>query len=262
MTKPNPFRELKASLTKSKNLVYFDIETRPMKAWVWRIGENYITHKQICEESRVICIQWMFEGDKKVSYDTWDKNQDDSKMLEKFSKLMQNVRVAISQNGKDFDHKVLRWRLNVLNLTPLKNVEILDTLKLSRGSFAAPSHKLDYRSKIYGFGGKVPMELQDWINVVENKPGALEKMVKYGCKDIPDLRQIFWKELPYYNNLPGSLATLIYPNEKKARDFCPKCASARQRRFDIYPTKIGNKPMMKCNNCGNLWKETRLLKTN
>ena len=255
--KRDPYAEVKAKLAESRSLIYFDIETRPMKAWIWGLGQQYVTHSQIAEESRVISIQWMFEGDKKTSYLTWDKHQNDATMLEKFSEIMRDVKVAVSQNGRSFDHKVLQWRLNVHELPPLRDVAIIDTLTLSRQAFRAPSHKLDYRSKIYGLGGKIPMVLQDWIDVVEEKPGALKKMIDYGCKDIPDLRGIFWKELPYYKSLPISLSTLLYPKSKEARLFCPRCASQRQRKFDVYPVKTGNKLMMECGNCKHLWKETR-----
>lgn len=226
-----------------------------MLAWVWREGDNYITHRQIVKASQttIISIQWMFEGDTKVSYLTWDNNHDDKKMLEQFSNIMQNVRVAVSQNGKKFDHKILQWRLCYHKLQPLRNVQIFDILQLSRQNFRPPSHKLDSRSQTYGFGGKIRMEFEDWIDVIENKSGALQKMVKYGCKDITDLRRIFWRELPYYNTLPISLAALA----GLSRDHCQKCASRKQCKYDIYPTKIDNKLMMKCNNCGYLWKEAR-----
>lgn len=251
------YAALKKELAKQKSLIFLDIETSPLLCYVWGLGEQHISHEQLIQESKVIMVQWMFEGDKKVNYLTWDKNHDDRQLLETFSLLMQDVKVAVSQNGKEFDHKILRWRLNLFNLPPLKNVEIIDILHLSRSSFRSPSHKLDYRSKVYGFGGKIPMKFKDWKDVMEDRPGALAKMIKYGCKDVPDLRSIFWKELPYYVSVPVSLSTLINPNNPKARDFCPRCASKHQRRFDVYPTKIGNKLMLKCEHCGHFWKDTR-----
>lgn len=254
----NKFKDIQKRLAKDHSLIYLDIETRPMKAWIWGLGKQVVTHKQIAEESKIISIQWMFEGDKKVSYLTWDKKQDDKKMLELFVDIANTAKVAITQNGKDFDLKVLRWRLNVHQLKPLNDLVIIDTLKLSRQAFRPASHKLDYRSKIYGLGGKIRMELEDWIAVVERKKGALEKMVKYGCKDIPDLRSIFWRELPLYPKLPISLAVLLYPKEKDARDRCPKCASNRQSRFNTYPTMVNNKRVIKCRNCGNIWKDSRV----
>ena len=254
----NVFRQLQKRLAKDHSLVFFDIETSYMLARIWRTGEQYIGHEHIVKgtETRVISIQWKFEGDKKVSYLTWDKNQCDKTMLRKFISIINDAKVAISQNGKAFDHKTLRERIKHHKLPALKEVIMLDALLLSRESFNSPSHTLDWRSEEYGLGGKIKMIFQDWINVVELKlVKALRKMVVYGCKDVTDLQKVFWRELPYYKTMPLSFAVLL----KEPREHCPRCASRRQKRFDVYPTKVGNKKMMICRNCNHKWKETRLI---
>ncbi len=252
----NPYQEVQDKLAKEKSLLYFDIETRPMKVWAWSLGKTHISHEQISEESRVITIQWMFEGDKKVSWLTWDDNQDDAAMLRKFADAVKGAKVAVSQNGKSFDHKVLNWRMNVNNIPPLHTMTIFDTLTLSRAAFRPPSHKLDYRSKAYGLGGKIRMFLPDWIDVVERKPGSLEKMVKYGCKDILDLRTIFWRELPYYKSLPADIALLVYPvADKVAKHVCPMCAKNHQSKFNVIPIRRKNVTHLKCERCNHIWKE-------
>ena len=256
----NAFRALQAKLKEAKSLVFFDLETSPMLAYVWSTGKQFVTHQQLETQTKIISAQWMFEGDKEVSYEAWDSNQDDTRVVLAISEVLKYAKVAVSQNGRQFDHKILRWRANILGLPPIREVEIFDTLSLSRKAFRPASHKLDYRSAAYGLGGKIHMELKDWIDVLKKKPGSLEKMVKYGCKDILDLRRLFWKELPYYQTLPSSLAKLVYPFLGNSREFCSKCASKKQRKFDIYPTKIDNKAMMKCEHCGYFWKETRVLK--
>ena len=247
----NAYAEIQRELAKTRTLLYFDIETRPIKVWAWGLGKQYVTHEQICEESKVISIQWMFEGDTEVSWQTWDSKQDDKSMLQRFTRAVAGARVAISQNGRNFDHKVLNWRMNVQGLPPLDKVTIYDTLTLSRAAFRPPSHKLDYRSKAYGLGGKLRMHLPDWIDVVERKPGALEKMVRYGCKDILDLRTIFWRELPYYKKLPADLYLLINP--KPDRVACPRCAAAHQTKFQTLPENHKNKTYYRCTRCENLW---------
>lgn len=224
-----------------------------MKAWVWQLGEQYVTHEQIAEESKVISIQWMFEGDKTVSFLTWDKDQDDRRMLQEFSAAAAPAKVAVSQNGRSFDHKILNWRMNVHRIPPLHKMTIFDTLTLSRAAFRPPSHKLDYRSKAYGFGGKIRMVLPDWIDVVMNKPGALDKMVNYGCKDIEDLRDIFWRELPYYAKLPTALALLVDPQLEK--DACPVCAKRKQKKFNVIPITHKNVEHLKCERCNYIWRK-------
>lgn len=241
---------------KGVRVLFWDIETSPMLIWTHYIGNKVsINHRQIEKESRIISIQYKFEGDKKVSYLAWDKNQDDSKMLEAFVKILNSATVAIGQNSDAFDYRVLNWRLNLLELQPLAELTTLDTLKLSRSAFRAPAHRLDYRSSQYGFGGKDKMEFDDWIKVCKKDKKALKKMITYGCKDVDDTQKIFWKELPYYKKLPVSLASLV----KEDRTCCPRCSEARHRKFDVYPTKIGNKIRWECKNCGNIWKDTRTI---
>ena len=253
------YSKIKEELAHKKGLLFWDIETRPMQAWIWKLGKQYITHEQVAEESKVISIQWMFEGDKKVSYLTWDDKQDDKKMLREFLKAIADAKVAVSQNGKQFDHKVLNWRLNVHKLPPMPRMVIFDTLTLSRAAFRAPSHKLDYRSKIYGLGGKIKMALHNWIDVIAGQKSALSKMAKYGCKDVEDLRNIFWRELPYYKSLPAELNLLVNPPqpkpEKVARPFCPMCAKKHQARFNVMPLKKKTALFLRCKNCHYTWQK-------
>lgn len=245
------FEKLRKALGETPSLLFFDIETRPIKVWAWRTGKQYITHEQIAEESKIISIQWMFEGDKTVSFLTWDRKQNDKEMLTRFSEKASVAKVLVSQNGKSFDHKVMNWRLNVHKLPPLSKATIFDTLSLSRQSFFMASHKLDYRSKVYGLGGKVKMHLSDWVDVVEGKAGALEKMVEYGCKDILDLQEIFWREIGHYTKIPAGLNLLLYPPEPRRE--CPWCAKARRSKFKIIPVQRAMKTFWKCENCGNFW---------
>lgn len=247
------YANIKKKLAKDRSLLYFDIETRPMKAWIWHPGKQYVTHEQIAEESKVISIQWMFEGDAEVSWLTWDAKQDDREMLTKFREAIHGAKVAISQNGKSFDHKVLNWRMCVQNLPPMDRVTIFDTLTLSRAAFRPPSHKLDYRSKAYGLGGKLRMHLPDWIDVVERRPGALSKMVRYGCKDIQDLREIFWRELRYYKKLPAELTLLLNPKPEKTQ--CRMCAAKRQSKFQVVPINKKNKEFYQCQRCSHTWEK-------
>ncbi len=254
------YKILKQKIKDQKlKVLFYDIETSPMLVWTFMIGQKVsLQHKQIEQESKVISIQYMFEGDKKATALTWD-NGDDSKMLEKFAHILNSANLVIGQNSRSFDQKVLNWRLNVLNLTPLTDVVMLDTLTLARNSFRAPSNKLDYRSHVYGFGGKDKMELADWIGVVKGNKKSLKKMVKYGIKDTEDTQKLFWKELPYYKSLPISLAALV-KEPKEAKPSCPRCAAAKQKKFDVYPTASGNKLRFECRGCGHIWKDSKQLK--
>ena len=43
---------------KYPNILYYDIETTPIKVWTFRLGEQYIGHNQIVEGEKIdiICL--------------------------------------------------------------------------------------------------------------------------------------------------------------------------------------------------------------
>lgn len=258
----NVFNTLKRAIkTKKINVLFWDLETSPHLIWTHYIGNKVsIYHEQIEQPGQIITIQYKFEGDTNVKYLKWDYSHgkgNDARMLDYFVNNVLNIAdVAITQNGVSFDERWLRWRLNTLNLTPSKNLVNLDILTLAKQSFRAPSYKLDYRSSEYNYGGKHKMEFKDWIKIVKGDKKALEKMIRYGCKDVTDTQKIFWKELPYYKTIPISFAILV----GKTRECCPRCSSTKRSKYNIYATKINRKAVYKCHTCHHIWNDSRSVK--
>ncbi len=235
----------------------FDLETTPSQFWCWGTGQQYVGINQLVEgtHTKIIISQYKdYLIDKKSKYLEWDWDSgqgDDSSLVDETVRLLNEADIVIAQNGKSFDIKVLQERAKALGLPPVSIDFMIDTLTSSRSSFRAMSHKLDYRSKQLGFGGKHKMELQDWIDVVNGDQKALNKMIKYGLKDNDDTESVFWRELPYYN-LPqatiNKIRKLILGDTPKIKPLsklrCVPCSKSRQRRFDVDKKKI------LCNNCG------------
>lgn len=239
--------------TQKVRLLFWDCETSPMLVWTHYIGRKVsINHQQIETDSKIICIQYMFEDDDKVSCLKFDlENQDDTWILQEFTKILNTENTwCITQNGDKFDIPTLQWRMNLLKLQTFNEITSLDTLKLSKKVFRAPSHKLDYRSAKYGFGGKHHMEFQDWIDICHKKKDAFNKMIVYGCKDVSDLRNIFWRELDSYT-LPATIEKAL----GLGSTFCPECAERRQSKFNITNKAFKGKPGYICNNCQHRWSD-------
>lgn len=256
----------KAIKDKLIEVEFFDSETSPSKFYGWGTGEQYVDAKQLVEgtECKVICTQILNARDNKPTIYEWESYyvgkqvfHTDIHVVTKTIERLNKADIVIGQNSKQFDVKVLQERAKILRLAPLSIDFMMDTLTASRASFKTLSHRLDYRSKQYGFGGKHKMELQDWIDIVEGKVSPQKKMIPYGAKDALDTREIFWKDLPYYN-LPkatiNKILKLIDEPEREEepekieplRFRCRPCALARQRRFDIDFTK----KIPECKNCG------------
>lgn len=241
------------------NLLYWDLESSPNEGYFWTTGDNYISYKQIKEgkETKIITIQYMWEGEKTPSYLEWDDlgkgNFCDKNIVETFiTKVIRKHKVdntlIIGQNHKAFDHRLLNERAKVHKTTPpLFNHIRVDTLKQSKASFKTASHSLDARSKQQGLGGKIETDLTVWTDILEGKADPKDIMIPYGLKDVTDLRTIFWEELAYWEKLPAPLEKLLL----KAKAKCLSCEERKQKKYDVEECKINRKSGWKCNNCGN-----------
>lgn len=258
----DPYRNLKGILGRDKSLGFLDTETMLERADVYGPGKQYVSPKQMDPTlpARIMTIQYTFPGDKDITVLHWnEKKRCDKEMLQYFTEEIAPIpKVWVAQNGDNFDFPKLQTRLCIEQFTPLSNFITLDMLKLSRSAFNYGSHSLDYRLNAHGLGRKIKTDMDLWKRCRDAIPGALEELIRYGAWDVDGMEQLFWLELPYYRNLPVSLAQLIYPEQPKAaRQYCPRCADKRQRKFDIYPTKVDNKLRYKCNNCNHIWRDNR-----
>lgn len=238
-------------------LLYWDLECSPCIAYIWKPGDDYISYEQIKEgkETKIITIQYMWEGDKAPKYLVWDKlgAEDfcDKSMVEEYinsviRKHPINEVLIIGQNHKAFDHKLLNERAKVHRIIPpLFNHIKVDTLKQSKASFKAISHTLNHRSKQQGLGGKIKTDMAVWTDILEGKTEPEDVMIPYGLKDVTDLKEIFWAELPYWEKLPAPLEKLL----ARAQVRCLKCEERKQSKYDLEECKVNKKNGWKCNNC-------------
>lgn len=254
----------RAAIRKGFKILWDDIETSPVLAYTYPTWNVNIPHDNIIIDKQITSIAYMFEGEHQPKTLEWEYKSpikiypdriegggDDRKILEKYVEVVESADLVIAQNGDSFDRKEIMWRMNDLQIRPLKSPVItLDTLKLSRKVFRPTSQKLDFRSQKYGLGGKIPQTMKDCIDVARGNIRAQEVRVRYNGKDVKDLRAIFWRELPYYT-LPKSLVKMLREYIKDGRPFCRRCASLKQRKFDV---KQLNSKCLECSNCGFQWK--------
>lgn len=193
---------------KKLKVLTFDTETSYMKARpIWRLGEQVVRHDQLEEGFhyvKIICITYKWLHEKEVHALTWDKNQNCDKMVEEFDKVLQQADIVIGQNHESFDIKHLNTQRMMNDLPPLAgwNMVTEDTKKMVKRFFNMPSAALDYLSKyVLKTGGKVKMDMQDWIDIQEGEPAIaakkLKKMVHYGKKDVKDTEKAFIKMFLY-----------------------------------------------------------------
>lgn len=238
-------------------LVSLDTETSLIPALVWSTGEQYISEKNLQGETKLIMVQYLFDGDKKAKLVTWDSKQNDKRIIKDLAKnvFSKPNLIVVGQNQKAFDLKIINDRACKHNEDGIAfNTFIqVDILQLSRSSFRRASHSLDSRSKRYGFGGKWPMDFSDWVDIHNGSKTALAKMARYGLKDPVDTLKTFWRELPFYRQLPADLERLLREKKKEQSNkvICQSCRRRGKKSTDIHvlKSKAGVVTQVLCNRC-------------
>lgn len=236
--------------SKGPKILFFDIETSPVLAWIWRAGPKVrIGHDQIKAgmKSDIICICWKWQGSSRVYQLDWGvKNQNSASMINEFTKEIEKADVAIAHNGVSFDVRHINTQRLLHEQRPISWPVIEDSLSQFRKYFYLPSYKLDFLAKLLAGAGKSKMVFQDWIDIVEGKSiRALEKMVKYCKKDVVLLEKVFNKAEAFFR--PKTNAALIIGNE---RYDCPRCGSNKTIFCGYRRTLARTYRRKVCNECG------------
>lgn len=175
--------------------LFLDLETSPNIGTFWRCGYKLnIDHANIIKERAIICIGWKWEGDDEVHCWSWDKNQDDKELLQRFIEILNDADEIVAHNATRFDWPWLRTRALFHGLPPIPEVKVVDTLTWAKRKFQFNSNRLDYIAKFLGLGGKIKTGFDLWKAVVlQNDLKALADMMRYCQKDVTLLEQVWAK---------------------------------------------------------------------
>lgn len=199
-------------MTKIKNkeprIMWYDLETSPLKAWIWSLGKQVVRHDQLDSKHNnfdVICVTYCFNDGKPAKVLGWGYEQQNSKkMIKEFIKIAKTADIIIGKNNVRFDDRRVNTLAFIHGLEGISEIigKTDDLEKQMRKFFTFPTTRLDYISDILGLGGKIKMKFDDWINIVEkdkkNGLKAYNKMLKYGLKDVEDTRAIWNKMSKYF----------------------------------------------------------------
>jgi uncharacterized protein YprB with RNaseH-like and TPR domain len=237
--------------------LFFDIETSPNIGFFWQSGYKLqVGYENIIEERRIITICYKWEGNDKVYSLTWDKEQNDKKMLKEFVRLAEKADEIVAHNGDRFDLPWIRTRCLFHRIPMMPEFTSVDTLKAAKGKFRFNSNRLDYIAKFLGEGAKNNHKGFDlWKDVMlKRSKSALKEMVDYCKNDVVILENVFHKLNEYLKQ-----KTHRGVMETDHRWACPKCggdehihvnktrvSAAGIKKFDMVHGKNGE-------GCGHKW---------
>jgi DNA polymerase elongation subunit (family B) len=224
--------------------LFFDIETSPNLALIWRPGYKVsVSYDNIVRERAIICVAWKWEGEREIKSLTWDKKQNDAELLRKFVPIMYEADELVAHNGDRFDTPWIRTRCLKHGIEISPDFVSLDTLKLARSKFYFNSNRLDYIAQFLGLGKKRATGYDLWKSVVMDKDEvALDKMVAYCKNDVRILSRVWNKFMPY---VPAKSSVA------RERVDCPECGSKNTAVSKQRVSAAGQrKTQMRCSDCG------------
>ena len=237
-------------ITNAKVLI-LDIETAPIRAYVWGIWQQNVGTHQIMSDWFCLtwAAKWLFE-DKVYSgklKSSEVENQDDKRIIEGIWKLVNEADIVIAHNGAKFDMPKLNSRFILNGLNPPLPYQIIDTLVHIRRQFGFTSNKLDYVNKLLNLERKKDTNFELWERCMKGETKALKEMEDYNVQDVRILEETYLQIRPWIKPHPNM--GLFILDETANR--CPNCASDKlTEQGKCYNTSANVYELMRCENCG------------
>ena len=209
----NYARELNLSVKSSEivddKIMVYDIETSRIEFTGWWTGKQYVNHKQIKTEPKIISIAWKWIGEDEVKFLTWDKNHCDKKMMIAFLKEYNNASMVIGQNNNSFDNKWINTRAAKHKLHVDRYVKSFDIYRMAKRYFRLPSYSMAFMAQYFGLTLKQSHEGIHMWDMIEygNKDEQkeyLDKMVEYNKGDIVTTEELYVTLKPYFGSVTNN----------------------------------------------------------
>ncbi len=232
------------------NILILDIETAPLKAYVWSRWRQNIYLEQTISEWFMISwsAKWLGEdfiyGERISSKDILKEN--DGKILKGLWELLNKADIVVTHNGKRFDIPKINSRFLIHELPPPSPYKQIDTREISARKFGFSSNKLDALAVYFGYEKKLDTDFELWAKCMEGDVEALTYMLEYNKKDIILLEEVYLKLRPYIPNHPN---IGVYYNDNHKHQ-CSHCGSTKLKRDGNYYTNVSKYLTYRCSSCG------------
>ena len=218
-------------------VMVYDIETSRVTAKVWWTGKQYIGHKQLLEEPKIISISYKWLGEDKIHALTWDKDHCDRQLITDFMKEYNQADMVIGQNNDRFDNRWINARAMKFGVHFNTFVKSFDIMKQTKRLFRLPSYSMDYITKYLNVENKQTHEgIKMWDMIQDGNKSQqkeyLQKMVDYNVGDIVSTEAMYVKLRKYM----GHKVHFGVLNNK------PKYSSPSDGTLDVQLLKVSSTP--------------------
>lgn len=237
-------------------ILLLDIETAPKVALVWRFFKENISPKQVKQHGHIMSFAAKWLGAQEVFYEE-NRKEDDKKIVEKLTKLLDEADVVVAHNGEEFDLKQIRARALVHRLPPPSPVKIVDTCKIARKEFGFASNSLEYLSNVLELKRRKTSHkkfpgFELWLECLRKNEEAWKELMDYNIEDVLVLEELYLALRPWTTNHPTVTINLF----EAQQPLCPKCGSSHIQSRGYATTSSGVYKRFQCQSCHG-WSRSR-----
>lgn len=222
----NYFKEYlqgKGEVDKKPKVLLIDLETMPsITATFGRFKQNISQDAVLREGGWIVSYAYKWLGDKNVEGNLLTPeeamNADDSGLCMEIWELLEQADVVVAHNLLNFDLPVIKTRMIINGLPPIRKLKTVDTLVLAK-EFRFNSNKLDSLCRQLDIGEKLKNSgMQMWVSCMNGEQSALDEMFEYNLKDVAILEELYLHIRPYSNR--HSNLSIYYQGDKIRCNIC------------------------------------------
>ena len=216
---------------KKPRILFLDLESTPSIVVTFGRFKQNISQDAVLQEGGWLlsyAYKWLGEPDVKgnVLNPSEAISIDDSGLCLELWELIEQADILVYHNGLNFDLPLLKTRMILNGLPPLRKVKSIDTLQMVK-EFKFNSNKLDSLCRQLDIGQKMQhYGISLWVDCMQGKQESLEHMLAYNKIDIELLEELYLAIRPYSTRHPN---LSVYSNAETKQ--CGSCLSV-----DIAPT--------------------------
>lgn len=246
------------------NILFLDLEVSATLAASFSRFKAFISPDAIVQEPYVLTAAWAkndgpVEGLGLHQLPTWQEDpSNDILLVERVWELLDEADVVIAHNA-GFDTGWMNNRFAYYGITPPSPFKTICTLKALKKYFTLPANSLDASTKYFELDRKRSHEgIGLWLKCMQGDADAVEKMLEYNFGDIPTLRQLYYKVLPFTQNHPNMA---MYYEDSQMR--CNACGSTNIALEDgkYSYTNLSKFAVHRCGDCGSVRRTRKNVRT-
>jgi hypothetical protein len=233
----------------SPKILFLDIETAPDVVWVWGVyQQNAISVK---ENWYILSYAAKWRGDRDVmvrglcDLEGYRGGSDlEYDLIREIWEFLDEADIVIAHNGADFDVKKINAKFIEHGMDPPSPYKVVDTKRDLVRVAKFSSHRLDWLSKQFQLGSKIPTDFSIWEGCMRGDLHSWRKMLEYNAHDVALLEKLYDRINPWIDqpNAANYNEDLVCVN--------PGCGSKDvvKRGFSYAKTRVYQR--YRCNKCG------------